>query len=260
MKRSIIFILPFWLNMSLFTNLRILAYFILTGLVLAISFFPEGWLIYYLVTTPELDVLHYLLSPIYLFIAYCVTVLFFGVVHSQIVVRFLLPYRIKPGKYPHHSSMGRLVGVRITADGIFKSMLKVFTFLPFIWGIFLFPYGLRLYGLKCGKNVHIATRTYIETGGLVEIGDNSFIGYNSVVTGHANEDRSIVVDPTIIGKNCLVGTYSIVACGCELGDGSTLGGMSGMLKGQKIPPNEIWIGIPAKFLRKRGEKRTTNKE
>lgn len=246
--------------MSFFSFVRILMYFILTCLVLIVSFFPEGWLVYFLVTTPNLDPVHYILSPLYLFLAYCVTVLFFGIVHSQFVVRLTLPYRIKPGKYPHHSAMGRLIAIRITADGIFKSMLKVFTFLPFIWGVFLFPYGLRLYGLRCGKNVHIATRTYIETGGLVEIGDNSFIGYNSVVTGHANEDRAIVVDPTRIGKNCLVGTYSIVACGCELGDGSTLGGMSGMLKGQKIPPNEVWIGVPAKFLRKRGEKQSTNKK
>jgi acetyltransferase-like isoleucine patch superfamily enzyme len=226
-------------------------YFTLTFLILVVSFIPEGLLIYYLFTTDNLDMIHYILSPLYLFLAYCVTILFFGIVHSQFVVRLTLPYRIKPGKYPHHTAMGRMIAVRITADGIFKSMIKVFTFIPFVWGIFLFPYGLRLYGLKCGKNVHIATRTYIETAGLVEIGDNSFIGYNSVVTGHANEDRAIVVDPTRIGKNCLVGTYSIVACGCELADGSTLGAMSGMLKGQKLPPNEVWIGVPAKFLRKR---------
>ncbi len=174
-------------------------------------------------------------------------------VHSQIVVRLTLPYRLKPGIYPHHSSEGRLVAVRITSDGIFKSMIKVFTFIPFIWGIFLFPYGLRLYGLKCGKNVHIATRTYIETAGLVEIGDNSFIGYNSVVTGHANENRAIEVMPTKIGKNVLVGTYSIVAPGAELGDNSILGAKSAVLKQQKVGPGEIWIGVPAKFLRKRGE-------
>ncbi|MHA2493883.1 MAG: acyltransferase [Candidatus Hodarchaeales archaeon] len=238
---------------STFIHLRILLYFILTIIVLVISFFPEGWLLYILVTSTELDMIHYLLAPLYLFLAYCFTVLFFGVVHSQLVVRLTLPFYLKPGVYPHGTPEGRLVGVRITADGIFKSMLKVFTFLPMVWGMFLFPYGLRLYGLKCGRGVYITTRTYIETAGLVEIGDNSFIGYNSVVTGHGNEDRAIKVSPTKIGRRALVGTYSIVAFGCELEDRAVLGAMSGLAKGQKIPENEIWIGVPAKFLRKRSE-------
>ena len=236
-------------------HIRIALYLILTILVLIVSFFPEGWLIYWIVNTKDLDLIHYLLSPLYLFLSYCVTVLFFGIVHSQVIIRGLrlLPYRVKTGIYPHHSAMGRAVGIRIAADGIFKSMLKVFTFLPFIWGIFLFPYLMRLYGLKCGKNVYIATRTYIEGAGLVEIGDNSFIGYNSVVTGHRNEDRAIKVNPTKIGKSCLVGTYSIIADGAEMEDRSVLGGMSGLLS-MKIPENEVWVGIPAKFLKKRVEK------
>ncbi len=240
------------LYLSVLNNLKVMIYFLLTITVLIVSFFPEGILFYYYIEkNPEW--IHFLLAPLYFFLSYCLTVIIFGVVHSQIVVRLTLPYRLKPGIYPHHSSEGRLVAVRITSDGIFKSMIKVFTFIPFIWGIFLFPYGLRLYGLKCGKNVHIATRTYIETAGLVEIGDNSFIGYNSVVTGHANENRAIEVMPTKIGKNVLVGTYSIVAPGAELGDNSILGAKSAVLKQQKVGPGEIWIGVPAKFLRKRGE-------
>lgn len=119
------------IHMSFFSLIRILMYFILTCLVLVVSFIPEGLLIYYLVTTDN-DIIHYILSPLYLFLTYCVTVLFFGIVHSQVVVRLTLPYRIKPGKYPHHSAMGQLIAVRITADGIFKSMIKVFTFIPFI--------------------------------------------------------------------------------------------------------------------------------
>ncbi|MFX0113058.1 MAG: acyltransferase [Candidatus Hodarchaeota archaeon] len=239
---------------STFIHLRIIVYFFLTIIVLVISFFPEGWLLYFLVTESDLDMIHYLMAPMYLFIAYCLTVLFFGVVHSQIVVRFLLTFRIKPGIYSHHSAMGRLVGVRITADSIFKAMLKVFTFFPFIWGILLFPYGMRLYGLKCGKNVHITTRTYVDTAGLVEIGNNAFIGYNCVVTGHTHENRAIIVNPTKIGRKALVGAYSIVGPGCELGDSAVLGAMSGLPKGEKIPEGEVWVGTPAKFLRRRGEK------
>ena len=240
-------------------DLRIIIYFFLTCIVLIISFLPEGSLIFVLITKSNLDAIHYLISPVYFFITYCLTVLIFGIIHSQLVVRFTLPYKIKPGIYPRNSSLGRLIAVRIVADGIFKSMLKVFTALPFIWGIVLFPQGMRLYGLKVGKNVHITTRTYIETAGLVEIGDNSFIGYNSVVTGHANEGSNIIVSPTKIGKNCMVGTYSIVACGCELGDNSILGAKSAILKGQKIPPNEVWVGLPAKKLRDRGDNKSNTR-
>ncbi len=236
--------------MSFRIHLRIIIYFLLTGVILIISFIPEGILLYLLIKG-NLELIHYALSPLYLFLTYCITITFFGIIHSQVVVRFTLPYTISPGVYPHHSAMGRLVAVRIAADGIMKSMLKVFTFLPFIWGIFLFPYFMKLYGLKVGKNVHFATRTYIETAGLVEIGDNSFIGYNSVVTGHANENRAVFVAPTKIGKNCLVGTYSIVAPDCEMGDNSILGAKSALRKSQKVPPNEIWVGTPAQFLRKK---------
>ena len=241
-------------NMSIWNDFRILLYFLLTGVVLIISFFPEGWVVYVLITQENNHFIHYLLSPTYLFIAYISTTLFFGVVHSQLVVRLTLPFYLKPGIYPRYSSIGRLVAVRIVADGIFKSMLKVFTALPFIWGIFLFPQLMRLYGLKTGKNVYITTRTYIETAGLVELQDGAFIGYNSVVTGHANEGKSIVVSPTVIGKNSMVGTYSIVACGCKLGENSILGAKSGIIKGQEVPPNEVWIGLPAKKLRDRGKK------
>jgi acetyltransferase-like isoleucine patch superfamily enzyme len=241
------------LFMPLLTDLRIGIYFILTVLTLIISFFPIGYVFYFIVTEAEL--IYYLLGPLFVFLGYCITTLFFGIVHSQIVVRLTLPYTIKAGTYPHFSSEGRLVGVRISADGIFKSMLNVFTFLPFIWGMFLFPYLMRLYGLKCGKNVHIATRTYIETAGLVSIGDNSFIGYNSAVSGHAHENRAIVVAPVKIGKNCLVGTYSIVGPASTLEDGSVLGANSAILKGTMIPSNQIWGGSPAKNIGDRIKKK-----
>jgi acetyltransferase-like isoleucine patch superfamily enzyme len=196
------------------------------------------------------DIIQCLLIALYFFVSFCFTVLFFGVVHSQIVVRLILP-EVEPGIY--RGSKRRLVAVRISSDSIFQAMLKFFSFLPFIWGIFLFPYLMRLYGLKCDKNVHIATQTKIESAGLVEIGDNSFVGYNAMIIGHTNnlENRTIVVEPTKIGKRVTVGAYSIVSPGVTMCSKSVLGAKSTVTRGEQINPNEIWVGFPAKFLRKR---------
>ncbi|MHA2246983.1 MAG: acyltransferase [Candidatus Hodarchaeales archaeon] len=237
---------------SVIDTLRLVIYFFLTIVVLLVSVFPEGLLFHYYLTE-EPVILQCLLAPLYFFLTYCITVLFFGVVHSQIVVRLTLPYKIKTGIYPHHSSKGRLIAIRLTADGIFKSMLKVFTFLPLVWEVFLFPYLMRLYGLKCGKNVHIETQTWIDTAGTVEIGDNSFIGYNTAIAGHANENRAFVIEPTKIGKNCTIGPYSIVAPGVELGDNTHAEAITGFTKGLKVPPNGVWGGAPAKLLSKRND-------
>jgi acetyltransferase-like isoleucine patch superfamily enzyme len=141
--------------------------------------------------------------------------------------------------------------MRLSADGIFKAMLKVFTFLPFVWGILLFPYGMRLYGLKCGKNVHIATKTWIDTAGTVEIGENTFVGWNTAISGHANEDRSFVIDPVKIGKNCTIGAYCIIGPGVELPDRTMLGAFSGFTKGTKVEKPGVYVGIPAKLIKEK---------
>ncbi|MHA2226558.1 MAG: acyltransferase [Candidatus Hodarchaeales archaeon] len=235
---------------SKFDIIRVVIYLLFTLILLIISFFPEGWLFYFY-TMENPDFIFFLFAPLLIFLAYCLTVVFFGVVHSQLIIRFLklLPYSIEPGRYPHRSSKGKLIAMRLSADGIFKAMLKVFTFLPFVWGRFLFPYGMRLYGLKCGKGVHVATKTWIDTTGLVEIGDNCFIGWNSAVSGHANEGGAFVIEPLKIGRNTTIGSYSVVAPGCDIGENTILGLHSGWKKGTKVPPNGVWVGTPAKLIK-----------
>ena len=236
----------------MFKTLRLILYFSLTIIWLILSFTPVGYTIYYIIHQD--DVLLYLFSPMFILLSYSITVIVFGIVHSQIILRFTLGIGIKPGKYPHNTAEGRLVGTKLTADSIFKSMIKVFTFIPFIWGMFIFPYGMRLYGLKTGRNVHIATNTYIETAGLVEIGDNTFVGYGSNISAHVHENREIVISPIKIGKRVTLGGYCAIAPGVEIGDKSIIGAYAVVSKGVKVPPNEIWIGIPAKSFKKIGDK------
>ncbi len=84
-----------------------------------------------------------------------------------------------------------------------------------------------------GEHVHITMRCIILTHildttmcgvrwkeGFVKIGDNSFIGANT-----------IICNSVTIGNNVIVGAGSIVT--------------------KSIPDNEIWGGNPARFIKKR---------
>jgi acetyltransferase-like isoleucine patch superfamily enzyme len=51
-----------------------------------------------------------------------------------------------------------------------------------------------------------------------------------------------------IGKNCFIGTNTVLHHGITIGDNSITGSMSFVNK--DIPSNEIWLGSPAKFFKK----------
>src|SRR3989304_5722402 len=73
--------------------------------------------------------------------------------------------------------------------------------------------------LKLGKNFDIGTFTYINSYYGVEIGDNVQIGSHC----------SIMPNVTI-GEGAVIAAYSFVT--------------------NNVPTNEIWAGVPAKFMKK----------
>ena len=97
--------------------------------------------------------------------------------------------------------------------------------------------------------------------GDVTIGPEASVWYNCVLRGDIHRievgARSNVQDgsvfhvegprpdtdgcPTIIGEDCVIGTGAMLAAGALLSPG------------KRIPPREIWIGRPAKFLRTQDE-------
>ena len=57
------------------------------------------------------------------------------------------------------------------------------------------------------------------------------------------------IEKVSIGKDVLIGANVTILKGVNIGDGSIIGANSVVTK--KIPPYEIWAGIPAKFLKNR---------
>lgn len=110
-----------------------------------------------------------------------------------------------------------------------------------------------------GDNVGISS-TAIHSNLKVEIGNNVKIGGNTVIydtdfhsinfnergaekedIGKVNRKEVLIMDNVFIGAHCTI------LKGVVIGENSVVG--AGSVVSKSIPPNEIWAGNPAKFLK-----------
>jgi len=104
----------------------------------------------------------------------------------------------------------------------------------------------KLFDAKIGDVFTLAG--YVEHS-LVSIGDNSIIGYSAEVFGHMIEGDKIYLKKTIIGKNCTIGTNSVIMSGVEIGDNTIVGAMSLVPKNKKLDANSVYVGIPVRKVK-----------
>ena len=80
----------------------------------------------------------------------------------------------------------------------------------------------------------------------VHIGDYSRILLDSIILAH-DACRSLKVD-TYIGRNCIIGTRSIIMPGIVIGDSSIIA--AGAVVTKDVPNNCMVAGNPAKIIKK----------
>jgi galactoside O-acetyltransferase len=88
-------------------------------------------------------------------------------------------------------------------------------------------------GVEIGDNVHISPGVIINSGGL-NIANTGFdrknVDAKVVISDGVWIASGAIVNPSVtIGKNSVVGAGSVVT--------------------KSIPENEVWVGVPAKFLK-----------
>ena len=107
----------------------------------------------------------------------------------------------------------------------------------------------RLTGAKIGRNVSIGLAVVFDIfyPHLIQIDDNSVIGYNSVILCHDFRVREAFTGPVHIGRAVLVGANCTILPGVRIGDGATVSAMS--LVNRDIPPGAMAGGVPARVLR-----------
>jgi len=100
---------------------------------------------------------------------------------------------------------------------------------------------------KMGKYVDIGAFTLIAAHHGVDIGDNCQIGSHcSIYSMNTIDDQMGTV---IIEKNACVGAGSVVLPDVIVGDGAKVGALSLVKSGTRIPPGEVWVGVPAKQIK-----------
>ena len=115
--------------------------------------------------------------------------------------------------------------------------------------VFIGPFVEVQKNVTIGENSRVQSHSFICEG--VDIGKNVFIGHN-VNTINDNlpkvNNENWVVEKIVIRDNVSIGTGSTIMGKVTIGENSIIGANS--LVTTDIPYNEVWVGSPAKFLRK----------
>ena len=110
---------------------------------------------------------------------------------------------------------------------------------------------------KVGKNCKISSHTFICEG--VTIQDNVFIGHNVTFIndkypkatnpeGNLQTEEDWSVTPILVEEGASIGSSVTILCGVTIGAAAIVG--AGSVVTKDIPQGEVWVGNPARFIRK----------
>jgi non-ribosomal peptide synthetase-like protein len=104
----------------------------------------------------------------------------------------------------------------------------------------------RLLGARIGRRVFLDTTCLTEFD-LICIGDDAVVNAAATLQTHLFEDRVMKMSAIDVGARCSVGTASVVLYDTRMSDGSSLGDLSLLMKGESLPPATRWQGSPARL-------------
>jgi len=107
----------------------------------------------------------------------------------------------------------------------------------------------RRMGVKVGRNVSFGLEATVDIffPELIEIGDNTLIGYNVTLLAHEFLMDCYKTGEVHIGRDVVIGANSTVLAGVTIGDGAVVSAMS--LVNRDVPPGALVGGIPARVIK-----------
>jgi len=114
---------------------------------------------------------------------------------------------------------------------------------------------LKVFNVKTNFSNNISDGT-IDTE-FIEFGKNVIIGKGSSIKSSFLFKGNLIIKKIKIGDNVVIGSYSFIGPGTQIGDDTILGAMSVTKFNQRLEPNSMYYGDP---LEKRGENQIDSTE
>lgn len=106
--------------------------------------------------------------------------------------------------------------------------------------------GMSQAALICHKSITIGND--VKIGGGVCIYDTDFHSLDPEIRRSKEDLKHRMEKPVVICDNVFIGAKTTVLKGVTIGENSIVG--AGSVVTKSVPPNEIWAGNPARFIRK----------
>ena len=103
--------------------------------------------------------------------------------------------------------------------------------------------------VKIGNNVTIKSGVQLWDGITIE--DNVQVGANVTFTNDRYpraKNPNWILEETVLKKGSSIGAGSTLLCGITIGENAMIG--AGSIVTKSVPAGELWVGNPAKFVRK----------
>ncbi|MCA1685312.1 MAG: prolipoprotein diacylglyceryl transferase [Planctomycetia bacterium] len=171
---------------------------------------------------------------------------------TVVAFKWALMGRYRPGEYPLWSTF---VWRTELVTALFENLGRPFL-VERLEGTPFLAWYLRLLGCRIGKRVLLNSSEVTEFD-LVEIGDDVALNEDCTIQTHLFEDRVMKMSTVRIGPRCTVGSQSVVLYDTEMQEGSSLNGLSLLMKGEVLPPWTRWEGSPARARPSRRQRTAT---
>ena len=147
-------------------------------------------------------------------------------------------------------------GKNATADFFeWNNLFFIFRYLIFLFTRTFVPAPLnnwvyRLFGVKIGKNVLIGVEVVIDPfyPKLITIGNDCVLGWGTKLLAHEGYLRHYKIGRVNIGNNVLIGAFSIIRAGIDIGN-NTIIAMAAVVD-KDIAHNEVVGGVPEHEIKK----------